>query len=183
MPRFCYVSVLDGDQHRDISPLIDAKERAVDHLQASGMRPVVIRPTGLFNDMGEIFGMARRGRVWLVGSGKTRINPIHGADLAAEVARLLAADDPAVSSPLGGPDTLSQEEIAELAFSIVDKPVKLSHLAPGLLRAAATVVRPFNANIAALARMFSFMADHDGIGRPVGTHHLADEFRRLAAAS
>ena len=83
---------------------------------------------------------------------------------------------------LGGPDILSQEEIAEIAFSALQRPVKVSHLPPGLLRAAASIARPFNANVAALARMFSFMADHDGIGRTVGTHHLADEFRQLAEA-
>lgn len=178
--RFCYVAVLGGAELRSLSPLVDAKERVVDHLMASGMRPIVVRPTGFFNDMHEIFGMAKRGRVWVVGSGETRINPIHGADLAHEIARLIAADDPAVSSGLGGPDVLSQRAIAELAFQALERPVKISHVPAPLVRAAATAIRPFNPNAAALARMFTALSDHDGVGRTIGTHHLADEFRALA---
>ncbi len=41
----------------------------------------IIRPSGFFNEMTEIFNMARWRRVWATG-GHGRFRPIDGADLA-----------------------------------------------------------------------------------------------------
>ena len=48
----------------------------------SGLDYAVIRPTGYFSDMSENLKMAKSGRVYLIGDGYHKINPIHGADLA-----------------------------------------------------------------------------------------------------
>ena len=86
--KFVYVSALDGPQltHLDI---IKAHEDFVAALAASGLEYTVLRPTGYFSDLGEVFEMARKGRVRLFGDGKSRINPIHGADLAVACADAL----------------------------------------------------------------------------------------------
>jgi len=79
--KFIYVSVFRGPSllHLDI---VKAHEDFVAVLRASGLPHTVIRPTGFFSDMGEYLTMARKGRVYLIGPGRNRINPIHGADLA-----------------------------------------------------------------------------------------------------
>ena len=79
--KFIYTSVFRGPSllHLDI---IKAHEDFVTVLKASGMEYAVIRPNGFFSDMGEYLKMARKGRVYLIGAGDNRINPIHGADLA-----------------------------------------------------------------------------------------------------
>jgi uncharacterized protein YbjT (DUF2867 family) len=79
--KFIYVSVLDGPNLLHLE-IVKAHEKFVSALRASGMDHCVIRPTGFFSDMEEYVKMARKGRVYLFGSGKNRINPIHGADLA-----------------------------------------------------------------------------------------------------
>jgi len=76
-------------RHLDI---VDAHEAFVDELKESGIEFSVLRPTGYFSDMGEFFEMARRGRVWLIGSGKNRVNPIHGVDLAVVCADAVESD-------------------------------------------------------------------------------------------
>lgn len=82
------------------------------------MHATVIRPTGFFNDMQEkIFETARRGRVWLVGEGDQRFNPVHGADMAqviVDAARQGRAAPTVVD--VGGPDDLTLREVGELAF-------------------------------------------------------------------
>jgi uncharacterized protein YbjT (DUF2867 family) len=180
--RFVFVSVLDGDIARRVSPLVDARERVVDRLRASSMEDVVLRPTGFFNDMGEIFEMARRGRVWMVGSGDTRINPIHGADLAELVSLALERKDPQADLPAGGPDVFTQRQIADLAFSVLGKPAKYGHINPRLLRLACKVIHPFNKNMAALALMFSLLGERDGVAPTYGGHRLEDYYRELASA-
>jgi uncharacterized protein YbjT (DUF2867 family) len=75
------VSVFNGPNLRHLD-IVRAHEDFVDVLKASGLDYSVIRPTGFFSDMSEFYKMARRGRVYLLGRGNNRVNPIHGADLA-----------------------------------------------------------------------------------------------------
>ena len=178
--RFVFISVLGGETFRDRNPLIDARERVADRLRSSRMQAVVVRPTGFFDDMDEIFELARRGRVWLVGDGTTRVNPIHGADLADFVADRLEDPDPVPASSIGGPDALTQREIAELAFSALGRPPRISHASLRLLAAASVAARPFSSNAAALIGMFALLGEHDGVGEAIGTRRLVDHYAELA---
>jgi uncharacterized protein YbjT (DUF2867 family) len=70
--------------------------------------------------MGDFLSMARSGRIWLFGTGATRINPIHGADLARAVVDTTEAGRGWLD--VGGPEVFTQEEIAQLAFAALDRP-------------------------------------------------------------
>lgn len=178
--RFAFVSVLDGERLRGISPLVDARERVVDRLRRSSMEAVIVRPTGFFNDMGEVFRMAQRGRAWLIGSGETRINPIHGADLAEVVATALRTEHPERALSAGGPEVFSQREIAELSFRVLGTLPRIAHVPPPLIRGLARLIRPFNKNAAALGLMFAVLGERDAVAKPHGTRRLEDFFRALA---
>jgi nucleoside-diphosphate-sugar epimerase len=69
--------------------------------------------------------MAKNGKVHLFGSGKQKLNPISGGDLAVEMLRLLKNDSffkSKQSINIGGPRTLTHFEIAKLAFLALEKP-------------------------------------------------------------
>ena len=83
--RFAYVHVLNADAMRHV-PLVAAKADFVDALCASALASTVVAPSGYFSDMGDFLSMARSGHIWLFAPGTQRINPIHGADLAAATA-------------------------------------------------------------------------------------------------
>ena len=89
--RFGYVHVLNAGSMAGV-PLVAAKARFVHRLQASTIPSTVIAPTGYFSDMDDFLKMARSGRAWLFGHGDHRINPIHGADLAAAIADGIAQE-------------------------------------------------------------------------------------------
>jgi uncharacterized protein YbjT (DUF2867 family) len=127
--RFVYVSVLNGQRMQELA-ICAAKEHFVRRLKASGLSYSVLRPNGFFSDLRPIFEMARDGRVWLIGDGSPRANPIHGADLAEVCADALCTREPEIE--IGGPDVLSQDEIAALAFDAIGQPPRLLHL-PGAL--------------------------------------------------
>lgn len=176
--RFVFVSILRGDELRAASPLIEARERVVDRLRAGPMTETIIRPTGFFNDMRAFRDMAERGRVWLIGDHQTRINPIHGADLGEVIREAFASDDTSDRS-VGGPDVLSQAEVAHLAFEGAGRRTeKVSTVPSGVVRAIGRLIGPVNPNAGANLRMFAVMGEQDMVGEPIGTHHLADEFTR-----
>lgn len=178
--QFIFISVLGGSEFRSRVPQIEARERVVDELRASSIPWTVIRPSGFFNDMAEILKMARRGRVWIP-AGSGRLNPIHGADLA-EVCLDAVGKTNAYGKeiPAGGPDCLTMREIGELAFKAIDKQPRISAIPLWGLRAAGTVIRPFNVNLASLVLMMSVFSGADFCCDAYGKHRLWDFFQAVA---
>jgi uncharacterized protein YbjT (DUF2867 family) len=178
--KFVYVSVLNGPNLRHLD-IVRAHEDFVDELRFSGIEYAVLRPTGYFSDMGEVLEMARRGRVWLIGSGKTRVNPIHGADLAVACAD--AVEGAGGEIEVGGPETTTWEEVAVLAFDAVGKRAKLTRIPEWLMWSAVRVVRLFSRHQGELLAFFTTMATTDVVAPSTGTHALEDHFRQLGGPS
>jgi len=80
--KFIFISVFNAHLLEQKVGVVNPRELFVKDLVASGLDYAVIRPTGFFSDMSEVLRRASSGRVYLVGDGEKRINPIHGADLA-----------------------------------------------------------------------------------------------------
>lgn len=138
--KFVYVSVFHGDKLRELK-ICDAKEKFVDALKQSGLEYCIIRPNGFFSDMTEFYEMAKKGRIYLFGTGQWHANPIHGADLAQVCVDALFERQQEVE--VGGPDVLSQKQIAEAAFSAIDRPVKITYLPDWIRRGALWAARTF----------------------------------------
>src|SRR5690606_7324137 len=168
---------------RRISPLVEAREQVVEYLQGSRMQSVILRPTGFFNDMRDYLRMVNAGRAWLIGEGKTHINPISGRDLAKLAADALLAPAPSRELSVGGPRVFSQREIAELAFSLAGKEAKFRRVPTWLIRFLAQTIRPFNGNAAAVALVFSLLGEYDAVGECRGSDELEDFFRDVLASS
>lgn len=128
--KFIYVSALNADKLTHLS-ICRAKELFVGELKKSGLGFCVLRPNGFFSDMVEFLSMAQRGRVYLFGNGQFRSNPIHGADLASVCVDVIETEERELE--VGGPDTLTQEEIANLAFASLKKTPKITYI-PDWLR-------------------------------------------------
>ncbi|GGL81755.1 SDR family oxidoreductase [Wenxinia marina] len=178
IPHFAYIHVLNADAMAEV-PLVAAKRAFVEALRAADIRSTVIAPSGYFSDMEDVLAMARSGRVWLFGSGEARINPIHGADLAAATADAVAEGRGWLD--VGGPDVLTQAELARLAFATLDRPARITRL-PDCFRRAALAVLPrvTPRRIHGPAQFFLTAMGLDMVGAPRGTRRLADHFASLA---
>lgn len=128
--KFIYVSVLNGDKLKHLK-ICEAKERFVKELRSSGINYCIIRPNGFFSDMTEFYNMAKKGRIYLFGNGELKSNPIHGEDLAMLCVNSIVTDDKEIEA--GGPETLTQNEIAETAFKVLNKTSKITYI-PNWLR-------------------------------------------------
>ncbi|WP_439124285.1 SDR family oxidoreductase [Marivita sp.] len=172
--RFAYIHVLRAAEMAHV-PLVAAKSAFVNELQNSSLATTVIAPTGYFSDMGDFLKMAKAGRVWLFGDGSKRINPIHGADLALATADAIEAGSKWCD--IGGPDIVTQKELAELAFTCLGKPSRIVFL-PDVFRRLALRLLPLVTprRISGPARFFLSAIAHDMVGAQHGTHHLKDHF-------
>lgn len=183
-----FVSILDGEKHRNtVGHVVEARERVVDHLKvlekAGKLTFTILRPTGFFNDMAELFSMAREGQAWMVGDGSKKINPIHGYDLGSLAVDVIASYEEHLGEhiPVGGPDTFTFKELTQLALRVAERPAntKISSVPVWMLNLASKLATPVNKNLAGFIRFFTMMAKVDMAAPEYGTHHIEDFFRRV----
>ena len=176
--KFVFVSVFQAPRYEFLAG-IKAREDFVRRLAASGLEYAVVRPTGYFSDMSEILRMAQRGRVYLVGNGESRMNPIHGADLAEVCAD--TAENDAREVPVGGPDVYTYNRVAGLAFAALGQSPRITHIPVALARLVVYALRPFSRQLSDLVAFFVTATHHDAVAPPYGQHHLADYYAELLA--
>lgn len=139
--HFAYVASYRGAEFRHLC-MVDAKERFVDALRASHIRHTIIRPNGFFIDLYAVLGLVSRGPYPLIDGGESRVNYISGADLAMFIAR--AVENKQKVAEAGGPELLSQREVAELAFEVLGRQPEYIHFTTAEIDAAIRVVRTFS---------------------------------------
>jgi uncharacterized protein YbjT (DUF2867 family) len=175
--KFIYVSVLNGHRLRDLK-MIEAKERFVDELKSSGMEYIIIRPNGFFSDMTEVLNMAKKGTVYLFGNGEYKGNPVHGEDLAEFIVRNLERHNEELE--VGGPQILTQNEMAQAAFAVLDKKEKIVHIPLWIRDIVLKLIRWFSGQKTyGPIEFFMTVMTMDMIAPPYGKWLLFDYFQRI----
>jgi hypothetical protein len=82
----------------------------------------------------------------------------------------------------GGPDTFSFNELAGVAFSVLERRAKISHLPGWLIDLTMRLVKPFSARYHDLGAFFATVCRRDFVAPAVGTHRLRDYYRALRDA-
>ena len=176
--KFMYVHVLNAEDLGHVA-MIRAKHAFVDELKRSTLDHTVICPTGFFSDMEELLTMARSGRVYLLGDGSSRINPIHGADLAEFCVGALDGQEQHLD--VGGPEVFTYREIAELAFDVLHQPEKITCVPKGLVSATVGAMRWLTpAKVYGPVEFMASVTTMDVIGEAYGQRRLADHFRECS---
>jgi uncharacterized protein YbjT (DUF2867 family) len=178
--QFIYVSVFNGPNLLRLD-IVKAHEDFVDVLKASGINYAVLRPTGYFSDMGDFLQMAKKGRVYLIGRGSNRMNPIHGADLAVSCVDAMEGERQEID--VGGPEIFTYREIAQLAFQSLRKPARITAVPVWVMRSVIAVTRIFSKHQAELLAFFTTATTSDVVAPRVGTHSLEAHFESHGASS
>jgi uncharacterized protein YbjT (DUF2867 family) len=176
--KFVYVSVFNAQKMMEIEN-IQAHEKFVDELRASGLDYAVVRPTGYFSDMAQFLNMARNGVMFSLGDGDKKSNPIHGADLAKVCVDAIEGIDTQID--VGGPETFTYREVAEMAADVVKKRPFTVSLPLWLADGVAAVTGLINRDIHDIALFATTVSRNDTVAPAHGTHRLRDFFEEMAA--
>ena len=174
---FGYVSVLHSESGTSMT--MRAKTAFAETAARSKVPTQIIKPSGYFSDLTDLLTMARAGISLRLGTGETRMNLIHGADLAHFIVDRVP--DAPGQWDVGGPDILTYRELEELAFAAVGKKPRSIGVPEPVLRSAEWVADRVSPRIGNLTRFFSEGLVTDAVGLPTGSHHIADYFRELAS--
>jgi uncharacterized protein YbjT (DUF2867 family) len=181
--HFIFVSVVQGAEMARLSPIAQAREQVAQAIKESGLDYTIFAPTGFFNDMAEFFFAAQnRGTIRLFGDGQGRINPLSALDFGEEVVRAIVEPAPRNTiRDVGGCETFTHRQIAELAFQALNKQPHIQTLPAWAVSLVAALIRPFNYNAYALFKFFEFIArTPDATGTAIGWRRLEDFFAYLA---
>lgn len=172
--KFVYVSVLNGENLRQLK-ICDAKELFVEQLIESKLDYCIIRPNGFFSDMTEFYTMAEKGRVYLFGNGKFKVNPIHGDDLASVCVDAIEKSDQEIK--VGGPETLTHNEIAMTAFEVLGIKPKITYIPDWLRVAILKMVRVFTGSkVYGPIEFFMTVMSMNMVAPEFGKHTLKEYF-------
>lgn len=124
--KFAYISVLKADGNASV-PMLHAKAMLEQKLKASGVPYVIFRPTGYFYDIAKVFmPMIENGEVTLLGRKPSHANVIDTTDFADFILEHLC--DSGVIYDVGGTETYSYEEIANMFFAAAGKQPRIKRV-------------------------------------------------------
>ncbi len=175
--KFIYVSALNGEKLTNLK-IGEAKELFVEQLKKSGLDYCIVRPNGFFSDIAEFYNMAKSGRVYLFGNGEVKWNPIHGEDLAVVCVDAVEKSDKKIE--VGGPETLSLNEIAATAFEVLGKKPKIWRLPDWIRLIVLKAIRVFTTSrVYGPIEFFLTVIAMDMIAPEYGQYTLKEFFTHL----
>ena len=177
--KFMYISVFNADKLCHLK-IVKAKETFAQELKKAGIEYFIIRPNGFFSDMTEFFNMAKRGRIYLLGKGEFRCNPIHGADLAEACVKWLGTNGGEFN--IGGPEILTQNEIASQAFEVLEKRQKIIYI-PLMVRSLIVKFARIFTPVKTYGPLEFFMTvlAMDMVAPTYGQHTIKEYFKKLSS--
>jgi len=185
--RIAFISVAGAGPDHPVT-LMRMKAEAEQALRDTGIPYVIIRPSGYFSDLWEVFKMCEKGTFYCIGDGKLRFNPISLEDLGDFVVDSLFDDSKLGQAlPVGGPEVLETLELPKLCERVLVKPVRIRHLPLWLAKAAVAAIKPFNRNLWEMSEFFvgnteyGMRSGNETIVPAYGSRRLEDYYRRRYA--
>lgn len=117
--NIAYISVIKADKAPKV-PMLHAKYLFEEELKKSGITYCITRPTGYFYDIVKVFKpMIEKGEVTLLGKKPVHANVISTEDFADFIVKHMCDEN--ATYDIGGKETYSYEEIANLCFAAAGK--------------------------------------------------------------
>ena len=176
--RFVYVGVFTQAAYADTA-YVRAHATVEEALRTSGMEHVVVKPTGVFGVFTTLVYLARKGPIPLIGRGDAATNPVHEADVAEAIVRAATAVGAGASTiDIGGPETLTRRQIAELAFTSIGERPRVVVMPAWIMRIVGVIIGLFNRRLGELIRFMTRASTHACVAPALGTRRLADYLQR-----
>ena len=140
---FTYISVLKADKAPKV-PMLHAKYLFEEELKKSGIPYTIHRPTGYFYDIVKVFRpMIEKGEVTLLGKEPVHANVVSTEDFAEFIVNHITDKNKMYN--VGGKETYSYEEIANMCFAAAGKEPVIKR-APAFLFDVLAFINKFKKN-------------------------------------
>ena len=166
--KFNYVSVMSCDQPgADKVPMLHAKFLVEEEIKKQEMDWVIYRPTGYFYDICKVFKpYVDKGEMQLLkGYGKIKANVVDCPDLAAFIVAHM--NDKNATYDVGGKETYTYEEMADMCFKAAGKPLKIKWAPIWLFGVLANLPKIKKAGKHDIILFSKWTLSHDLVGKDI----------------
>ena len=178
--HFSYISVIKADSDPQV-PMLHAKYLFEQELKKSGISWVIHRPTGYFYDIAKVFmPMIEKGQVTLLGKQDVHANVIDTPDFAQFIVLHMTDDNQMFD--VGGKETYSYAEIAQMFFSAAGKPPVIKWAPVFLFDVLAWVNKRKKNGKEAIIRFSKWTLTHELVGKDVYGEGSFQEYIRSCYA-
>jgi len=178
--RFVYVGVFTLPVYASTA-YVQAHARVEERIRQSGLEYGFVRTTGVFGALAEMLPMALKGPVPVIGDGSAVTNPIDERDVAEAVLRAVEASGSS-ELDIGGPETLSRRQIAEVAFTALGRPARLMNMPVWVMTLVRWIYGLFNRRMGEFLGFMALVATHPCVAPSFGKRRLLDHFAERAKA-
>jgi uncharacterized protein YbjT (DUF2867 family) len=179
--HFTYISVLKADKAPKV-PMLHAKYLFEEELKKSGIPYTIHRPTGYFYDIVKVFRpMIEKGEVTLLGKDPVHANVVSTEDFAEFIVNHM--NDKNKMYNVGGKETYSYEEIANMCFAAAGKEPVIKR-APAFLFDVLAFINKFKKNGKEAILRFSKwtlteeMTGENKVGEMSFKQYIEDSFKK-----
>jgi uncharacterized protein YbjT (DUF2867 family) len=158
--QFIFTSARLPEAYRSVD-YFAAKYANEEYLRQSGIAWTILRPTAFMETWGAMMGdsLVKDGAVRIFGSGRNPINLVAVEDVATVAALTVdRADATNERVDIGGPENLTQVEIAEILERVTGRKGRRQRMPVSLMRLLAPLVAPFNPVFARQVRLGALSA-------------------------
>ena len=160
--NFVYISVIRANECKK-APMVHAKFLFEEELKKSNLSYCIHRPTGYFYDILKVFkAMIDKGQVNLLGKKDYKCNVVDTPDFAKFIVRHML--DKNVTYNVGGQETYTYKEIAELCFKAANKEIVIKRAPTFLFSLLASLPKNKKNGKSAGLQFAKFIMTHDLIG-------------------
>lgn len=171
--KFVIVSPEGVTTGQNAAPLLEARHAFEAVLSSRKLDWVIVHSGGFFSDLAEMAKLAKKAPIFLIGNGQTQFTPIAVEDLAVLVADSVgSARNEKVH--VGGPETLSWNEIAKLLFTPWGLKPRVYHVPAWVCHTVLALIGPFSPRYYAMGRLIVFMSTTQLATPTRGKTRLAD---------
>lgn len=160
--RLVYTSGMGGTADHPVD-FFRTKHRIEQLVRSSGIENVVLRPSAFMEHHVHLFNgkaVLDKGKAQLIGPGTKKRNFVAATDVAHFALRALLDDPPPFAVlDIGGPDHLSNAEVAELYAREAGIAPRIGHLPVAAARLIAALASPFHPGLARIMRLMSLPDD------------------------
>jgi uncharacterized protein YbjT (DUF2867 family) len=163
--KFIYVSAFHSEKylhlqyfkvHHDFSEL----------LKQSGIDYSIIKPPAIFSAYIDLMAMAKKGRLFNIGNGDKKTNPIYEGDLAKVVVASIHQPNSTVEA--GGRHIYTRKQLNEIVQNEVNKNKKIRTIPIGLFSLALPAIKVFSKNTYDKFAFFLAVLQQDSIAPLAG---------------
>lgn len=159
---FVYISIINSESASDV-PLLHARYGFEEELWRSGLNYVIHRPTKSFEDVAQEFmPMIKKGEVTLYGKKRAYTNLFDTSDFAKFIVAHM--EDDRAKYDVGGRETYSYEEIANLFFEAAGKEPVIKHASESVLDALIFVNKLKKNGLDANLKFLKWTMNNDMVG-------------------